>query len=265
MSAIEIKGVKVSACHGVLESEKFEPQPFVFDVKINCDINVAASSDNVEDTVNYATVCTIVTDYCKQNSFNLIERLARGAAVKVMQAFSIIKTVEVTVHKPRAPIPVPFGDVSVTAVVERNKVILSLGSSEGDREGALNFAVDRLAQIRGVEVLKVSKFIQTEPYGGVAKNAFLNGAVLIDCILTPQELLSQIHRIEAEGGRERKARWADRTLDIDIVFFGNKIIEEEGLCVPHPDYKNRDFVLTPLKEIAPDFVCPLTHRRVSDM
>lgn len=265
MSAINIKGVKVSACHGVLESEKCEPQPFVFDIAIDCDISNAVSTDDVDKTVNYAEVCTIVTDYCKQNSFNLIERLAHGAAVKVIKAFPVIKAVEVTVHKPHAPIPHPFEDVSVTARVERNEVVLSLGSSQGDREGALNFAVDKLAKCDGIEVLKVSSFIQTAPYGGVAKNAFLNGAALIKTILSPTQLLSVIHKIEEEGGRVRTQRWADRTLDIDIVFFGNKVIEETGLCVPHPDYRNREFVLTPLKEIVPDFVCPLTHKRVADL
>ncbi|MGN0806150.1 MAG: 2-amino-4-hydroxy-6-hydroxymethyldihydropteridine diphosphokinase [Candidatus Coproplasma sp.] len=265
MSAIDIKGVKVSACHGVLESEKTAPQPFVFDIAIDCDISAAVLSDDVENTVNYAEVCTIVVNYCKNNSFNLIERLAHGAAVEVVKAFPKIKAVEVTVHKPHAPIPHPFEDVSVTARAERNEVVLSLGSSDGDREAALNFAVDRLSATDGVEVLKVSSFIQTAPYGGVAKNVFLNGAVLISTILSPEGLLEVIHAIEAEGGRVRTRRWADRTLDIDIIFFGNKVIEEKGLCIPHPDYKNRDFVLTPLKQIVPDFVCPITHKRIADL
>jgi 2-amino-4-hydroxy-6-hydroxymethyldihydropteridine diphosphokinase len=78
-------------------------------------------------------------------------------------------------------------------------------------------------------------------------------------------LLDIIHQIEGAAGRVRKERWGDRTLDIDIVFFGDKIIRQRGLSIPHPDYANRDFVLTPIKEIAPDFVCPLTGKRMSDM
>lgn len=265
MSAIDIKGVKVFACHGVLESEKVTPQQFVFDVAIDCDTLPSAKADDVSLTVNYAEVCKIVTDYCKLNSFNLIERLAYGSAQKVANAFPKIKSVTVTVHKPQAPIPLPFDDVSVSATVERNLVILSLGSSEGDKAATLKGAIDRLSQIEGVEVLKVSDFISTPPYGGVAKNDFLNCAVLINCLLTPRQLLEELHCIEGEFKRVRDVRWADRTLDMDIVFFGNKIIEEEGLCIPHPDYKNRDFVLTPVKQIAPSFVCPLTHKRMSDL
>ncbi|MGN1103456.1 MAG: 2-amino-4-hydroxy-6-hydroxymethyldihydropteridine diphosphokinase [Candidatus Coproplasma sp.] len=265
MSAININGVKVSACHGVLESEKTTPQPFIFDIAIESDISVAAISDEVKDTVDYAEVCTIITEYCKKNSFNLIERLANGAAEAVIKKFPAANAVEVTVHKPHAPIPHPFDDVSVTARVERNEVVLSLGSSEGEKEESLQFAVDRLAKTEGIEVISVSSFIQSSPYGGVAKNIFLNGAVLINTILSPRRLLNIIHEIEAEGGRVRTKRWADRTLDIDIVFFGNKMVQENGLCIPHPDYINRQFVLIPLKQIVPNFVCPLTHKRVIDL
>ncbi|MGN1372780.1 MAG: 2-amino-4-hydroxy-6-hydroxymethyldihydropteridine diphosphokinase [Candidatus Coproplasma sp.] len=265
MREINIKGIKVSACHGVLESEKTSPQPFVFDVAIDCDISSPALTDNVKDTVDYAEVCTIVTNYCKKHSFNLIERLANGVAEEIIKRFNIIKAVEVTVHKPHAPIPHPFEDVYVTARVERNEVVLSLGSSEGEKEESLQFAVDRLAKTYGIEVLKVSSFIQSSPYGGVAKNIFLNGAVLIRTILSPRRLLKTINEIEAEGGRVRTKRWADRTLDIDIIYFGNKVIQENGLCVPHPDYINRQFVLIPLKQIVPQFVCPLTHKRVIDL
>lgn len=265
MSAIDIKGVKVFACHGVLDSEKTSPQLFSFDVAIDSDTLAAAKRDDVSLTVNYAEVCTLVADYCKNNSFNLIERLAYGCAFKIAQTFPIIKKVRVTVHKPQAPIPLPFDDVSVTAEIERTEVILSLGSSEGDREATLEGAIDRLSRTEGIKILKVSDFIQTEPYGGVAKNTFLNCAVLAECLLTPEELLDALHKIEGEFGRVREKRWADRTLDIDIIFFGDKTIFKDGLCIPHPDYQNRPFVLIPVKQIAPSFVCPLTHKRMSDL
>ena len=77
------------------------------------------------------------------------------------------------------------------------------------------------------------------------------------------KLLEEIHRIEAECGRERLVRWGDRTLDIDIIFYGQKIIREDMLSVPHPEYAERDFVLVPLKEIAPEFVCPLTFKKIN--
>jgi 2-amino-4-hydroxy-6-hydroxymethyldihydropteridine diphosphokinase len=129
----------------------------------------------------------------------------------------------------------------------------------------MNDAIKKLGEVRGVSVKKISSFLKTKPYGGVAKNDFLNCAVEVECMLPPKKLLDEIHLIEKEGGRERNKRWDDRTLDIDIVFFGNRIIREDGLSVPHPDYINRDFVLLPIKEIAPDFVCPDNGKRIADL
>lgn len=265
MNAINIKGLSVTARHGVLHEEKVNAQPFVFDIGVDCDISAAALSDDVRDTVNYAEVCALVTSFCENNSFNLIEKLAYGAAYKICENFPLVKAAEVTVHKPEAPVGLPFGDISVSARVERNVVILSLGSSEGDRKGTLDGAIEALNALNGINVLKVSQYIETEPYGGAAKNAFLNCALTAECLLSPRGLLENIRKIESGFGRVRKERWGDRTLDIDIVFFGNKIIAEEGLSVPHPDYQNRPFVINPVKEIASGFVCPLTRKRMSDL
>lgn len=265
MSEISVKGLKVEARHGVLPEEKINPQPFVFDIIMDCDTYAAATSDDVNKTVNYAEVCQTVTQFCAGNTFGLIETLAYRTAFLLAEKYPLIKAVEVTVHKPEAPVGLPFDDISVTARVERNTVILSLGSSDGDKKATLDGAVKALGALDGVTVLKISDYIETAPYGGAAKNTFLNCAVKAECLLSPRELLNKIHLIESNFGRVRKERWDDRTLDIDIVFFDNKIIAKEGLCVPHPDYKNRTFVLTPLKQIVPDFVCPLFHKRIADM
>lgn len=265
MNEIIIKGLKVAACHGVLPSEKDNPQPFLFDAVLGLDTDAAASSDSVSDTVNYAEVCAFLNSFCKDNSFNLIERLAHGAAFIIMEKHPALKYARVTVHKPHAPVGFPVEDIAVTATVERNTALLSLGASLGDKRAALDGAIDCLKNLRGVKVTRVSDYIQTEPYGGVAKNSFLNCAVAAECLLSPSTLLNEIHSVEEKFGRVRTVRWEDRTLDIDIIFFGNKIIEEEGLTVPHPDYKSRNFVLAPLKQIAPYFTCPLTHKKIIEL
>ncbi len=264
MSAISVKGLKVEARHGVLPEEKINPQPFVFDIDMDCDTYAAAASDDVLKTVNYAEVCQAVTDFCMGNTFDLIETLAYKTAFLLVEKFPLTAA-DVTVHKPQAPVGLPFDDISVTARVERNTVILSLGSSEGDKKATLDGAIAELDKLRGVTVLKVSDYIETAPYGGAANNTFLNCAVRAECLLPPRELLNSTHKIESDFGRVRTKRWGDRTLDIDIVFFGNKVIVEEGLCVPHPDYSNRDFVIIPVKQIAPDFVCPIMRKRMSDL
>ncbi len=261
---IEIKGLEVIARHGALAEEKVNAQPFIFDVIIVTEDN-AAQSDDLNDTVNYAEVCELIDGICKNNCFDLIEKLAGETAFSIAERFANAKSVQVTVHKPQAPVGMKFSDISVTAETERNTVYLSLGSSVGDTKVALDGAITALGELRGVKVIKISDYMESQPYGGVARNTFLNCAVCCECLLSPRELLEKLHEIEDRFGRIRQKRWDDRTLDMDIIFFGNKTVVEDGLCIPHPDYQNRSFVLEPLKKIAPSLVCPRLHKRISDM
>ena len=262
---INISALKIMATHGVLPQEKKTPQPFVFDVAVEADCEDAALRDDLGATVNYSQVCALITKVATAKSYNLIEALSRECALSVLENFRRVSSVEVKVSKPMAPIAAEFNDVSVTYRAERNKVYLSLGSSQGDRERTIKSALSKLSALRGVEVTRVSPFIKTAPEGGVARNEFVNCAAELDCILSPQALLDKIHTIEAHLGRVRAQRWADRTIDIDIIFFGDKVIAGDGLAIPHPRYAERAFVVEPLKSLCPEKVCPLTHRAVKDM
>ena len=173
--------------------------------------------------------------------------------------------ISLTVFKPDAPMKLDFDCVGVSVEVERTTAYLSLGSSLGDRRGYIDMAIDMLSKSEHIIVKKVSGCVETNPYGGVAQNKFLNCAVEIETLLTPHRLLQAIHEVEKECGRVRSKHWEDRTLDIDIVFFGKKVIETDDLTVPHPDYANRLFVLIPLKEIAPDFICPKNHKAIKEL
>ena len=265
MKTVEIKGIKLSARHGVHEHEKINPQEFAIDISFGYDSTQAALSDDIADAVNYSQVCKTAYRVCAENFFNLIEKLSYEIAFEIAEQFPAIQNIEVSVHKPQAPVTVPFEDIIVTSELERVKAVLSLGSSEGDRRATLDGAISALDEVRGISVLKVSDYIETAPYGGVAKNEFLNCALVIECLLTPEQLLEVIHGIESDFHRVRGERWGDRTLDIDIIFFGNKVIAQEGLIIPHCDYFNRDFVLTPLKQIVPEFVCPVLRKRLADI
>lgn len=264
MDIIKIRGLEVRACHGVSDIEKVNKQPFVFDADLEIDFFNAAQGDDLTKTVNYAEVCDLIVEITSKNIFSLIEKLACECAFQILDRFPV-QGAKITVWKPGAPIEHKFDNVGVTVCCRRESVLLSIGSSIGDKKGYLDFAVKALDATRGIKVKKVSPYIQTAPYGGVAKNDFLNCAAEIETYLSPRALLDEIHRIESEGGRVRTVHWEDRTLDIDIIFFGNKVVGEDGLVIPHPDYKNRPFVLEPLKEIAPYFVCPLTKKRLCEL
>lgn len=262
---IEISALEIMATHGVLAEEKSNPQPFLFDITMQADCEEAALRDDLAKTVNYSEVCATVTKVATAKSYNLIEALARECAFSILENFVRVTSVEVKVSKPQAPVKAKFGNISVSYYAERNRVYLSLGSSQGDRERTIKSAIGKLSALRGVEVLRTSSMIRTAPVGGVAKNEFVNCAAELDCFLTPRALLDKIHTIEAHLGRVRNERWGDRTIDIDIIFFGDKVIAEDGLAIPHPLYSDRQFVTGPLKQLCPEKVCPLTHRAVKDM
>jgi 2-amino-4-hydroxy-6-hydroxymethyldihydropteridine diphosphokinase len=140
-------------------------------------------------------------------------------------------------------------------------VYLLLGSNLGNRKEILEKAIELLAQKVGV-VIKQSKDYETSPWGVTDQPDFLNLALEIHTKLRPLEVLEQTQSIENQLGRVRKEKWGARLIDIDIMFYGNEIIDEPTLKVPHPFLHERDFALTPLAEIAPDFVHPIFEKTI---
>ena len=264
MSSIDIHNLKVVACHGVLEEEKINRQPFCFDVSIEYDFAKAAQLDDLNYTLNYDEIMHAISDFCKDNTFDLIETLCHRAATMLMRKYPI-DSVTVTVKKPQAPVSLPFDNVSVSTTLTRTTALLSLGSNMGDRQAYLDNAIKELENNQDITVQKVSAPFENPPYGGVAQSPFINMAVKISTHLSPYELLEYLHLIESGAQRDRSVHWGDRTLDMDIVFYGDKVIDDDILTIPHADYINRDFVLKPLKEIAPNFVCPLYKKRIKEL
>jgi len=143
-------------------------------------------------------------------------------------------------------------------------VAVALGSNLGDRRGHLEYARTRLGSI--LTNLVVSPFFDTEPVDVPGPQPqFLNAAAVGDTRLSAGELLQALLEIEQERGRERPVPGAARTLDLDLVLFGNQILNEPGLVVPHPRFRARRFVLEPLAQIAPDMVDPVTGKTVGEL
>ena len=141
---------------------------------------------------------------------------------------------------------------------------IALGSNVGDRSAHLDFAVARLETL--LAHLKVSRYYETEPVGVVGpQTPFLNAAAVGDTTLSARRLLDALMAIEHERRRERPHPNAPRTLDLDLILFGDLVIDEPGLVVPHPRFRERRFVLEPLAEIAPDLHDPLSGRTVGTL
>ena len=264
MSYIEIKNLQILAYHGVLEKEKVTPQPFCFDVRIEYDFSKAAKDDDLNYTLNYDEIMRDIDIFCRNNCFDLIETLCKRTATMLMRKYLIL-SIELSVSKPQAPVNLTFDTVRVGCKLTRQKVLLSLGSNMGDRQAYLDMAIEELKNDDDISLLKVSSPLENLPYGGVAKNTFINMAVEISTYLFPYELLDVLHRIETKANRTRDVHWGDRTLDIDIIFFGDIISDDDILTLPHPDYANREFVLAPLFEIAPSFHCPITKKTIKQI
>jgi 2-amino-4-hydroxy-6-hydroxymethyldihydropteridine diphosphokinase len=143
-------------------------------------------------------------------------------------------------------------------------VFLLLGSNLGDRQLFLQQAIVHIeAGIASIE--KKSSVYETQSWGKTDAPNYLNQIIQLKTGLSPQLVLQKILHIENVLGRKREEKWGSRTIDIDILFYGQDIIAEPGLTVPHPELHNRMFTLAPLSEIAPDLVHPILHKTIFDL
>ena len=131
----------------------------------------------------------------------------------------------------------------------KNKVYLSLGSNIGNRQEYIESAIELVGKTEGIKILKKSGLYETSPVGHVEQDLFLNAVIKIETDFSAREILKIINKIENELDRKREIRWGPRTIDIDILIFSDKKINETDLIIPHKEMLNRLFVLVPLIEI----------------
>jgi 2-amino-4-hydroxy-6-hydroxymethyldihydropteridine diphosphokinase len=143
-------------------------------------------------------------------------------------------------------------------------VYLALGSNEGNRKANIYNAIDLINKEIG-QVVKKSHLYETEPWGKTEQDLFLNMVVMANTTLEPRDLLSAITKIERALGREKKEKWGPRTIDVDILLYGKRVIRDKGLEIPHPDLHKRGFVLVPLMDIAPDLEHPVLKRQIDEL
>ena len=137
------------------------------------------------------------------------------------------------------------------------RAYVGLGANLGDREGALRAALAALAATDGIDVIATSTFRETDPVDYLDQPRFLNGAAALDTTLAPRELLDALLEVERSLGRTREGpRFGPRTIDLDLLLYGDESLDEPGLTVPHPRLHVRAFALEPLAELAPGLVVP---------
>ena len=254
---IRIEGVRGYGAHGVLPEEKRRVQPFVVDVEMEVE---PAAADSIECTVSYADVAADALAVVEGESADLVETLADRIAERVLARGAL--RAAVTVHKPEAPVGVPFSDVSVT--VRRNgplvdggtirRAVLALGSNLGDGRAHLDAAVEALSAL-DLHLTAVSDYLSTDPVlapGQEPQPRYTNAVATVTTAMSPLALLAELQRIEVRGGRVRERRWGPRTIDLDIVDVEGVASVNPRLTLPHPRAGERLFVLEPWAQIEPE-------------
>ena len=262
---IYIKDLELIAYHGVLEEEKQLGQKFLISLEISTSLRKAGLTDDLNNTISYTEICDVVEKLFLSKKNDLIEKCGEEIAELILKKNDSIQKVKVTIKKPWAPIRKILDYAAIEVIRGRHKVFISFGSNLGDKKQNIEAALDKIGRLTNTKIIKTSSIIETEPFGNVEQDIFLNGVVEIETFMEADELLESLLSIETELGRVREVRWGPRIIDLDILLYDSDIINKENLTIPHPWMNERMFVLGPLLEIAPNVIEPLSSKRIRQL
>lgn len=265
MDEIRIENLEVYAYHGVFPEENEKGQPFFINMVLYTELREAGKRDELLLSTHYGEVSHLVNDWMKNHTVKLIETAAETLAGEILRKFPLIQALDIEIRKPEAPIGLPFESVSVKIHRGWHTVYVALGSNMGEREKYIQMGLSELGKLPDTVVERVSDIITTKPYGGVEQEDFFNGVARIRTLMTPQELLDALHGIEQRAERKREIHWGPRTLDLDIIFYDKLVYESDTLILPHVDMENRDFVLKPMCQLAPNFRHPILGKTMEQL
>jgi len=294
LDQIVVEGIRVTGHHGVLATERESGQIFLADVVAHVNTQPAAVTDRLERTVNYSDIADAVAGVLAGDPADLLETVAEHCARAVLE-FEGVECVDIAIHKPQAPLHVEFADVVVkirrdlrSGTLWADKRIgssagmsddplaapnlgrdsfderplqpvpawIALGGNLGPVEPTLAAAVRELDRISGIHVRATSALVKSAAVGGPPQPDYLNAVVLVDTALAPRELLAACQGIEVVHGRERTVVNGPRTLDVDVVAYGDIVGATADLVLPHPRAHERAFVLVPMADVDPNAVLP---------
>ena len=294
LDQIIVEGIRVTAYHGVLATERKSGQLFIADVVAHVSTRLAAATDHLSRTVNYSDVADAVASVLAGDPSDLLETVAEHCARAVLE-FEGVECVDIVIHKPQAPLLVEFGDVVVRirrdlrsgtlwadkrigssagmsddpllapafsrdAFDERPlqpvQVWIALGGNLGAVDSTMRAAIRELDRISGIHVLSTSPLVKSAAVGGPPQPDFFNAVALVETALAPREFLLACQGIEVVHGRERTVENGPRTLDVDVIAYADVVGEARDLVLPHPRAHERAFVLVPLAAVDSEAVLP---------
>ena len=251
MDKIEIRDLEIFANHGVFPEETALGQKFVVSAVMYTETRPAGLTDDLSASINYGEVSHMITDFLQKNTYKLLEAAVENLAEMLLLSLPLLKKITLRIEKPWAPVGLPLKTVAVEITRGWHTAYIAFGSNMGDKKKYLDNAIQGLRDMKEIVVEKVSEYLVTEPYGDVEQDEFLNGALRVRTLLSPEELLDRLHVLEQAADRKRIIHWGPRTLDLDILFYDNEIIDTVELHVPLIDIENSVIVFKPKVDIAP--------------
>lgn len=251
---VQLRGLRLLGAHGALPEEKDRPQPFEVDIDVHADLAAAAAYDDLARTVDYAKVLEAAQAVVEGPHVSLMEHLASKICDSVLEVAGVAG-VEVSVRKLRPPVGFDLTSAGVRVsrqrpCAARTRAFVSLGSNLGDRWAYLRSGLEHLP-----DLFAISAVYETEPVGGPpGQGPYLNLVAELRTCLSPASLLGAARQAEERAGRVRTVRWGPRTLDVDLLLYGDEQVRTPELQVPHPRMWERGFVLVPLGDLAPELV-----------
>lgn len=265
MDQITITDLQVFGHHGVFPEENALGQKFLVSAVLYTNTREAGKTDDLTKSIHYGLVCQDIMKLMQEHTFALLEGIAEFVSEELLKKYEHMEAIDLTIKKPWAPILLPLETVSVTIHRAWHRAFIALGSNIGDKKAYLDGAVEAFEKRDDVKVIKNAAYQTTAPYGMVEQDDFLNGCMEIYTLLTPEELLGLCQELEIAAKRERVIHWGPRTLDLDIIFYDDNIIDSERLTIPHAEMEKRLFVLDPLCELAPYYRHPVLNKTVREL
>lgn len=259
MDKLHIKDLTIFAHHGVFPEEKELGQKFVLDLTLTYDMTTSARTGDLSSSVHYGELSQQVTEWFSQTSYELIETAGYAVMEQIFTHYPVVRGIDLTVKKPWAPVHLPLETCAVQLVRQKSRAFIGLGTNMGDKVNNLALARQHMTEA-GLVITQASTLLETEPWGGVEQDSFLNQVVQIETWLTPEALLDTLLEIEHQMGRVRDIKWGPRVIDLDVLFIDNQVIYTDKLIVPHPYVTEREFVLQSLNELAPHYIHPVVKK-----
>ncbi|MBI9098301.1 MAG: 2-amino-4-hydroxy-6-hydroxymethyldihydropteridine diphosphokinase, partial [Spirochaetaceae bacterium] len=258
---IIIKNLEVYGSQGYEAEVDKSGEKYIISAELKLNLKEAGDSDRLKNTVHLVSICKEIAQKFTENKYKLIESCAEDLATHILLKYAMINHVSLSIIKPWIPAGLSIDFAGIEIEREWHTVYLGIGSNMGNRSKNLESAIDLINQSELSRVSKRSAIYETEPFGYVDQDKFLNSVVEIKTLLTPKSLIRSLLEVEKKLKRNRVIHQGPRTIDLDILFYDNLITSFEEAVIPHPRLHERMFVLAPLCDIAPYHIHPILNER----